>query len=290
VRFPPPLLLLPLLIACQQAAPAGTSQEAALLAPAVQLTTPGLYYFAGVVDGDSSTLWWTDPGADDPAAGRREVATVAHAPGYPARGAVTADGTHVAWLRQPEGGRHHDPAELFLDGVRVDDVALYLQSPRFVGQTLMYLRRWPGEPRVDARGLQQQALDGFDLLAVSPGQKPRIVARWDALWVQLDGSDEGGVLATVVQDDGPRAVALSTSGAPADDPLPERLAPEATVRGRVGGHHWEVAVQTVGSDTLWRVHDRTGLDFVLERPTGDRVWLVPAADPAREVGLVGLVR
>ena len=282
------LLLLTVLLGCQQPPPAQDGPQEAARAVGVDVSVPGLYYFAGVVDGDSSTLWWTDPTSDDPAAIRREVATIDHAPGYPPRGAVSPDGSHVAWLRRSERGRHHDPAELVVDGVLVDPEALYLQSPRFVGDTAMYLRRWPGEPRFDGRGRQLQALDGFDLVAAAPDGRIRVVARWDALQVQLEEVVDDELVVTVLRDDGPRTITLCTDGARRSDesaPPP----PEPRVRGRVGGERWEVAVAPVHDSVLWRVHGRAGLDFVLERPDGERVGLVPPGDPAREVTLLGRV-
>jgi len=275
-RFAP--LLFVLFLACTSP-PAGVDQQ-----PAVAVGTT-LHYFAGVVDGELSVLWRTDPGAADPSAVRERVLTVEHAAGYPARGAVSDSGS-LAWLRKPDG-RHHDPVELYIDGRLVDDAALYLQQPRFVGETLMWLRRWPGEPRVDARGLALQSLDGFDLLALPPGGQPRIVARWDALWVQLDGVAEDRLAVQVIGDDGPRDLLLGTDGSVAATSSSPPLRPRT--RGEVG-RRWEVEVATVGSDVLWRLHGPEGLDFVLERRDGSRARLVPPGDPAREVTLVGTVR
>lgn len=290
-----PILSLALLalVACGIDQPTVTaSRQAALATSPVDLSEPGLYYFAGVVDGERSTLWWTDPADDDPARVRREVATVDHAPGYPARGAMNDDGSHVAWLRQPEGSRHHDPVELVLDGAVVDEAALYLQQPRFVGEALMYLRRWPGEPRLDERGRQVQALDGFDLVALEPGGAPRIVGRWDALWVQLDGvaRPDPGLLVRVVEDAGPRLLELRPDGSAHPSPRYGDADPEQVVRGRVGGDRWEVSVGAVGDAVLWRVHGVDGLDFLLERSDGVRAQLVPDGDPAREVDILGQVR
>lgn len=285
-----PLVLLFALVGCAQPPEAiGVDQEATVEAGLAG--QPGLYFFAGVVDGDRSVLWWTDPAAADPSAVRREVTTVEHAAGYPARGVVSEDGAHVAWLRQPEGTRHNDPAELVLDGVQVDEAALYLQQPWFVGDTLYYLRRWPGEPRRDARGGALQALDGFDLVALAPGGSARIVARWDALWVLVDGVTEAepGLKVSVLDDSGPRRVELTPDGSERSaEPGVGSETPQ--VRGRVGSSLWEVSVAPVGDALLWRQHGVDGLDFVLERADGQRVFLVPRGHPAREVGLVGVVR
>jgi len=180
-----------------------------------------LLYFTTSPDGDRSTLWSADLEAPPTASGtlvRTRVEVVEHAPGYAPRGSLSADGSRTAWVVPPPGPSHGGPAELFVDGALVDESALYLQRPRFVGDALMYLRAWPGEDRVGADGRLRARRDHFELVARG-GDEGRVVATWDGLWVQLCGTLPGlpgdparGLIVLRIDDDGSELLELRADG------------------------------------------------------------------------------
>lgn len=323
--------------------------------PAPAPWAPGLYWFATSPDGDGSTLWRSDVagGAGEGGAlARDRVLRVEHAPGYAPRGTVTADGRHAAWVVQPRDSRHADPARLVVDGEVQDEAALYLQEPVFSGERLYWLRRWPAEPRLDDRGRMLPPLDGFDLLSRGSGPEPdRVVARWDALWVQVCGSlagtaadPEPGLLVLVIDGGGAELLDVGPGGAARTRhrmagldvrdvrPIPgtrqatllasqpgsreasalrvdlatgeetllradldrdssPRMLPSGELAVTLGeiGRSWSVPEDVIDGDLLLREHGPGGLDWVLARSGGERLLLVPAGDPKRDVSLLGAV-
>ena len=223
-----PLLLL--LAGCAGPVPdAGPTVLGAEHGAATAAIEAGLVYFTAEVDGDRSTLWLADPAADtddDGLVARRRLASVEHAAGYLPRGVISVDGEHTAWVTLPSDRRHGDPAELHVDGVLVDELALYLQTPRLLEEQVLYLRSWAGEPRTRADGKLLPRLDSFEIVALDAAaiargepRGERVVSELTALWVQLCGvlpgpaSDpEPGLLALVLTDAGPELVELRTDG------------------------------------------------------------------------------
>lgn len=225
-------LVLPLLlvaVACaqpvQEPADLQTTGAAAVVAPG----EAGLLYFTSEIEGVRSTLWLADPsGATDEEGlvSRRRVASVEHAAGYLPRGVVSDDGAHRAWVTLPADRRHGDPAELYVDGVLVDELALYLQTPRLLGDRLIYLRSWAGEERLRPDGKLLPRVDTFEIIALDAAAAARgeprgevVISELSALWVQLcgvlpgpPGDPDPGLLLLVLNDAGPELLELRADG------------------------------------------------------------------------------
>lgn len=229
MRLPPPLLLalaLTTAVACgdieQAELPAGSDSLSARAAQPSLSVPPGLAWFATSSDGQRSTLWSSDPDAAVGPSGalrRTRVTVVEHAAGYAPRGRVTADGTHAAWVRVPPGPGTAGTAELFVDEVLVDDEALYLQRPTFLGDTVIYLRSHPGEPRFRPDGKLLPRLDEFELVARAPDGHSEVIRAWTTNWIQLCGTLPGvpgdtapGLLVLDIAEDGPELRELRVDG------------------------------------------------------------------------------
>ncbi len=185
------LLLLPLLLA---GSPAG-----------------GLYYFAGAVDGGSSSLIRFDRASRT----TTELGSLDHADGYLPRAAMGPEGV-VAAVVMPSGGRHNSPAELVriearggrLTQALLDDRAMFLQTPIFLSDgTLLWLRAAPGPERRRPDGRLMQSLWDFDVMALGPdAPEPRSVHSERALWLELLGPGPSGFVALTLADDGSTTV------------------------------------------------------------------------------------
>jgi hypothetical protein len=173
--------------------------------------TGGLYYFAGAVDGASSSLIRFDRASGV----ATELGSLSHADGYLPRAAMGPDGVMAAVV-MPPGGRHNSPAELLRIEARdgrlaqslVDDGAMFLQTPIFLGDgTLMWLRATPGPERSRPDGRLMQGLQDFDVMALGPhALEPRSVHRQRALWFELLGSGPSGFVSLSLADDGSTTV------------------------------------------------------------------------------------
>jgi hypothetical protein len=195
------LIALALLAACPEPAVdvddvVGVAHRAAAV-DAPDVVAPGIYLFATAPGASSSVLWHADPASAVDADGllpRRAVLSAPHAAGVGPRGAVAPDGSHVAWLTLPEGGRQGGTADLFVDGLLVDSEALYLQRPRFVDGMLLYLRHHPGALASGPDGRLAPRVDAFDLVLLDPARPtaaPEVLDRHEGDWLQLCGSLPG---------------------------------------------------------------------------------------------------
>lgn len=203
---------------------AGCSDEASRAVVDVQVhairqpvaSSPVLHYFTTSSDGGYSILWRADlavPRSLTRTLSRERIDGVSHAAGYAPRGAISID-RRTAWTTLPSDRRHGDPAQLWMDGVLVDERALYLQDPLFLGADLFYLRREPGPPRTSPQGKLLQPLDDFSLVRIAPSGAEQVVRSELALWFHLVGA--GGqadhLLIQRVDDDGSHLLELTGSG------------------------------------------------------------------------------
>lgn len=175
--------------------------------------TGGLYYFAGSVDGSTSSLIRFDRAT----ATATELGALSHADGYLPRAAMGADGV-MAVIVMPPGGRHNSPAELLrvqaqgghLVQTLVDDQAIYLQTPVFASDgTVLWLRASSAPERRGADGRLQQSLWDFEVMALAPTEKePRVVFTERAVWLELLGPGPAGRFVVLsLADDGAGEVA-----------------------------------------------------------------------------------
>lgn len=209
------LLSASLLLGCPSPPVDGTASSAATKAE----SGTRLVYFTTSSDGDRSTLWSADLEAPPTASGtlpRTRLEVAEHAAGFAPRGTLSDDGTRRAWVAPPPGSGLGGPAELVLDGAVHDADVLYLQRPRFVDGTLLYLGAEAGPDRVGPDGRRRARRDRFELRSEATD---RPVAAWDALWVQLCGTLPGlpgdagrGLIVLRIDDGGAELMELRVDG------------------------------------------------------------------------------
>jgi hypothetical protein len=121
----------------------------------------------------------------------------------------------MAWLNLPPDRRHGDSAQLWLGGEIVDERALYLQTPVFLGEDLYYLRRSPGPARVGPDGKLLQTLDDFELVRLAPSGAERIIHTESALWFHFAGQSPDAaarLLVLRIRDDGTDLLEFARDG------------------------------------------------------------------------------
>ena len=210
------LLSISLVSACSDST--GESAPGSLaLAHQERGSAAALHYFTTSALGTHSVLWRADTTEPPSASGtlrRSRVTVVEHAPGYSPRGAISESG-RLGWLTLPGDRRHGNPGQVWLDGALVDDRALYLQTPVFIGDDFFYLRREPGPERVGNDGRLLQTMDDFELVRIDSSGAEHIVHSGTALWFhfvgRLPGSPER-LLVQRVRDDGAHLLVFEPQG------------------------------------------------------------------------------
>ena len=179
--------------------------------------TETLYYFTTSPAGARSVLWRGEVGAPATASGtlrRTRLDVVEHASGYAPRGAISDSG-RLGWLTLPSDRRHGNPGQVWLDGAPIDERALYLQTPIFIGESFFYLRREPGPERLGSDGRLLQTVDDFELVRIGRSGSEDILHTETALWLHLVGRLPGKpdhLLVQRVRDDGAHLLVFEPEG------------------------------------------------------------------------------
>ena len=179
--------------------------------------TDTLHYFTTSPSGARSVLWRGEAGVPTTGTGtlrRTRLAVVEHASGYAPRGAISASG-RLGWVTLPTDRRHGNPGEVWLDGKAIDERALYLQTPLFVGEAFFYLRQEPGPERFGSNGRLLQTKDEFELVRIDASGREDILHTEVALWLHLVGRLPGKpdhLLVQRVRDDGSHLLVFEPEG------------------------------------------------------------------------------